>query len=196
MTSVTHTTHRTQQVNKVKGFDENAAQNLSNFNALNFFEIFYYFGNKIGTALNWSQLNTWRLPNANIASTLCQHQYMDVLLTLEQHYVVKLFMSLLSIRPGRFLFQVLRLKMTSWACFVGSGLKLIFHCRAHSFILERSLFNRLVETIIWTTENSDVSSTKSFTSEFKASGKSLLQIKNVKGQRIDPSRNVRFDICP
>ena len=71
--------------------------------------------------------------------------------------------------------DVLQLKMNSWACFVGSGLKLIFHCRAHSFILERSLFNRLAESVIlWTTENSDVSSAKSLTFEFKPLGKSLM----------------------
>ena len=56
LTPFTHTTHRTQQVNKVKGFNENAAQNLSNFSALNFFEFFYYFENKIVTSVNWSQL--------------------------------------------------------------------------------------------------------------------------------------------
>ena len=89
--------------------------------------------------------------------------------------------------PGWFLFEVLRLKMILWACFVASGLKLIFHCRAHSFILERSLFNRLAESVIlWTTENSDVSSIKCFAFEFESLGKSLMQIKNNKGPRIDP----------
>ena len=37
------------------------------------------------------------------------------------------------------------------------------------------------------TENSDVSSAKRLTFEFKPLGKSLMQIKNSKGPRIDPS---------
>ena len=89
--------------------------------------------------------------------------------------VVTLTILLLNIRPGWFLCKFLRLNMVSWACFVGSVLKLIFHCRAHVFILERSLFNRLAETVIlWTTENSDVSSAKNLTFEFKPLGKSLM----------------------
>ena len=94
--------------------------------------------------------------------------------------VVTLTILLLNIRPGWFLCEVLRLNMISWACFVGSGLKLIFHCRAHLLMLERSLFNRLAESVIlWTTEKSDVSSAKSLTFEFKPLGKSLMQIKKI-----------------
>ena len=63
----------------------------------------------------------------------------------------------------------------SWAWFVGSGLKLIFHCRIDSLILERSLFNRFAESVtLRTIENSDVSSAKSLTFEFKPLGKSLM----------------------
>ena len=58
--------------------------------------------------------------------------------------------------------------MISWACFVGSELKLIFFCRALLFILERSIFSRLAESVLlWTTENSDASSANSFAFEFK-----------------------------
>ena len=71
--------------------------------------------------------------------------------------------------------------------FVESGLKLIFHCTAHSSILEKSLFSRLTESLIlWTTESSDVSSAKSLAFEFKSLGKSLINIKDSKGRRIDP----------
>ena len=57
-----------------------------------------------------------------------------------------------------FLPEVLQLKMISWVCIVGSGLKLICRCRVHSFVLQRLLFNRLAKLIIsWTTENSDTS---------------------------------------
>ena len=101
--------------------------------------------------------------------------------------VVILTMLLSNIKPGWFLCEVLRLNMISWACFVGSGIKLIFHCRVHSFISERLLFNRLAESvIILTAENSGVSSAKSLTLELKPLDKSLIQIKNSKGPRIDP----------
>ena len=40
--------------------------------------------------------------------------------------------------------------------------------------------------MLWTTENSDVSSAKSLTFEFKPLGKSLMYIKNSKGPRINP----------
>ena len=90
-------------------------------------------------------------------------------------------------KDGWFLCEILRLNMISWACFAGSGLKLIFHTIAHSFILKRSLFNRLAQSLILgTTENSNESSAKSLTFEFKPLGKSLMQIKNSKGPRIDP----------
>ena len=61
------------------------------------------------------------------------------------------------------------------ACSAGPRLKVIFHRRSHSFILERSLFNRLAESVIlWKPENSDVLSAKSLTLEFKPLGKSLI----------------------
>ena len=88
---------------------------------------------------------------------------------------VTLTMLLLNIRPVWFLCEVLWLNMVSWACFFGSELKLIFHCRAHSFILKRSLFNRLTESVIlWITENSNLSSAKSLTFDFKPTGKSSM----------------------
>ena len=43
---------------------------------------------------------------------------------------------------------VFLLKMTSWACFVGSGLKFIFHWKAHLFIFFRSwwtIFHNMLE---------------------------------------------------
>ena len=88
---------------------------------------------------------------------------------------VTLTILLLNIRPGWFFCEVWRLNMISWAWFIGTGLKLIFHCRALSLVLERSLFNRLAESVILrTTENSYVSSTKSLAFEFKPLGKSLM----------------------
>ena len=55
------------------------------------------------------------------------------------------------------------------------------------FILEKSIFNRLVDSVVlWTTENSDVSSAKSLAFQIKLLAKSLMEIKNIKGQRADP----------
>ena len=54
--------------------------------------------------------------------------------------------------------------MTSCACLVGSGLKEIFHLKAHSDTFWRSELRLLVEMfILETTEKIDVSSAKNFT---------------------------------
>ena len=60
--------HKTQQVHKVKHFDENAAQKVSNFNVLTFFILFLEIKMK-QLAMNCSQSNTRRHPNVNMAST-------------------------------------------------------------------------------------------------------------------------------
>ena len=67
------------------------------------------------------------------------------------------------------------LKITSWACFLGSGLNLIFHWKAQSLIFIKSLFRSFaVEFIFWTTENREVSSANNFGFEVKPSDKSLI----------------------
>ena len=64
---------------------------------------------------------------------------------------------------------------TSWACLLRSGLKDIFHLKAHSDIFCRSLFSSFAEMLLsFTTENSDVSSAKSFTVDINLSRKSLI----------------------
>ena len=70
---------------------------------------------------------------------------------------------------------VFLLKMTSWACFVGSGLKLIFHWKAHLFISFRSLLRLLaVLSGTLTVENSQ-----------RLSDKLLMYIRNKSGPNID-----------
>ena len=54
--------HRTQHLHKVKRFDENAVQNVSNFN-------FMFLKTFILLPMNCSQLNTQRRSNVNMAST-------------------------------------------------------------------------------------------------------------------------------
>ena len=44
-------------------------------------------------------------------------------------------------------FLILRVKITSCACLDGSGLKLIFHWKAHSFILSKSSQSCLAVTL-------------------------------------------------
>ena len=50
------------------------------------------------------------------------------------------------------------LNMTSWACLLRSGLKVIFHWKAQSLIFFRLLFNSIADAFIsCTTENREVS---------------------------------------
>ena len=79
------------------------------------------------------------------------------------------------------------LKMTSYACFVGSGLKLIFHWNAHLFISFRSLFTLLaVLSATLTVENRDVSSANNLGLLWRLSNKSLIYIRNKSGSNVEP----------
>ena len=80
-----------------------------------------------------------------------------------------------------------RLKMTFCACFLGSGLKLIFHWNAHLVFFVKSLFSSRVEVLLsWITENKDVLSAKSLVFEDNPSDKSLIYIKNNNGPSMEP----------
>ena len=98
---------------------------------------------------------------------------------------------LLKTKDGCGSFFILWLKITSWACLLGSGLKLIFHWKAHLLIFFRSSFNSLAE-------NNDVSSATKF---YKSSAKSLILIQNNSGPSIDPCGTptltlVEDEFCP
>ena len=82
---------------------------------------------------------------------------------------------------------VFLVKMTSWACFVVSGLKLIFHWKAHLFIAFRSLF-RLLDVLSGTliVENRDVSSLTNLVLHWRLSDKSLMYIRNKSRPNIEP----------
>ena len=55
------------------------------------------------------------------------------------------------------------LKIISCACFLGSGLNLIFHWKAQSLIFIKSLFRSFaVEFIFWTTKKREVSTANNF----------------------------------
>ena len=78
-------------------------------------------------------------------------------------------------------------KITSCACLLGSGLKLIFHRNADLFIFFRSPFKFFADKVIsWTTENREVSSANSLGFEIKFSERSLINIKKKIGPRNDP----------
>ena len=84
-------------------------------------------------------------------------------------------------------FWILREKITSWACLLGSGLKLIFHWNAQLLILLKSLFKWLAEILTFCTmEKRDVSSTKSLSVVDRSSDRSLMQIKNNSGPSMEP----------
>ena len=71
------------------------------------------------------------------------------------------------------------LNKTSWACLLGSVLKLIFQWNARLLILLKCSLSSFAEVLIsWTTEKKGVSSTNSLTKEVKPSGKSFILVKN------------------
>ena len=76
----------------------------------------------------------------------------------------------LKYNEGWSILLILLLKITSWACFLGSGLNIIFHWKAQSLIFIKSLFRSFaVEFIFWTMENREVSSASNFEFEVKPS---------------------------
>ena len=78
-------------------------------------------------------------------------------------------------------------KITSWACLLISGLKLIYHWKSHCDNLARSLFSfEVVITESWITEKTEVPSAKRLLLEDKPSAKSLIYIKNNNGTRMEP----------
>ena len=81
---------------------------------------------------------------------------------------------------------VFLLKMTSWACFVGSGLKLIFHWKSELFISFRLVFRLLaVLSGPLTVENRYVSSANNLSLHWWSSGNSLMYIWNKSGPNIE-----------
>ena len=79
---------------------------------------------------------------------------------------------LLNKRGRSYTLFIFRQKITSWACLGGSGLKYIFHLLAQGLTLSRSLFS-FCKVLIGsrTTENIEVSSSKSFTLDSRLSNK-------------------------
>ena len=94
---------------------------------------------------------------------------------------------LLKINEGWDSFWILREKRTSWACLLGSGLKVIFHWKAQLFILFKSSFKFFADKSLSNiTEKRDVSSANSLGFETRFSDKSFIYIKKSSGPRIEP----------
>ena len=73
-----------------------------------------------------------------------------------------------------FRFCILRDSMTSWACFMGLGLKVIFQQNFQFLVLDKSTLKSWAEQFIpWTIEKSEVLSANNFKFDNKLSEKSL-----------------------
>ena len=93
---------------------------------------------------------------------------------------------LLNTNGGGYISFTLRLKMTSWACLVGSEIKFIFHWKTELFIIFKSLLRSFADAwVSCTTENEEVSSANSFTLVVRPSIRPLIWIKNNKEPRME-----------
>ena len=89
-------------------------------------------------------------------------------------------------RMGFFFFFFLE-KIISCSGFLGSGLKIIFHCYANWKITLRSRFKNLADSLgSKTIEKRDISSANNLEIELSPSGRSFIYIKNNRGPRMDP----------
>ena len=84
-------------------------------------------------------------------------------------------------------FWILWEKITSWACLLGSRLKLIFHCKPQLFAMFKSSFKFFAD-LSNITEKRDVSSANILAFEPRFTEKSFIYIKKSSGLRIEPSR--------
>ena len=79
------------------------------------------------------------------------------------------------------------LKITSWACLLRSGLKLIFPWKSQSLIFFKSLLSSFAEVVMsCVTENRDVSPANNFVLESSSPDKSFLYIKNNNDSKMEP----------
>ena len=80
------------------------------------------------------------------------------------------------------------LKVTSWACYVGPRLKLIFQWKAYLFFSFSSLFGLLLAVLsdTLTAKNRDVSSANNLGLHRRLLDKSLMYIRNKRGPDIEP----------
>ena len=83
-------------------------------------------------------------------------------------------------------FFIFRLNITSWACLLAFGLKIIFHWKAHSLILFKfSLSSRTDRLILWITENKDIPLANNLTLDGRLLDKWIIWIRNNNELNID-----------
>ena len=105
-------------------------------------------------------------------------------------------LALLKTKGGCDTFFNFLLKMTSWACLLGSRLKLIFYWKAQSLSFFKSLFSSFAEVVMsCVTENRDASSANNFALEDRAPDKSFMYIKNNNGPKMEPWRTPAVTFC-
>ena len=81
----------------------------------------------------------------------------------------------LKYKGGWSILLIFLLKITSWACLLGSGLDLIFQWKVQLLIFIKSLFKSFAaELILWATENREVSSANNLGFQYKSSDKSFI----------------------
>ena len=82
---------------------------------------------------------------------------------------------------------ILQEKIASWACLLGSGLKLIFHWNAQLLIFLKSLIKWLTEVLtLCTMKKRDLSSAQRLAVVDRSSDSSLMSIKNNSGPSMEP----------
>ena len=92
--------------------------------------------------------------------------------------------------------------MTSWACFLGPGLKFIFHWKAHLSISATSFFSSFSDVFIsCVTENRDMSSANSLAWKKGPVARSLTKIKHSKRPKMDSwgtpeATSAQLESCP
>ena len=96
-------------------------------------------------------------------------------------------LALLKTKGGCDTFFNFLLKMTSWACLLRSGLKLIFHWKTQSLIFFKLLFSSFAEVVMsCVKEKRDVSSANNFALEDRSPEKLFMYIKNNTGPKKEP----------
>ena len=85
-----------------------------------------------------------------------------------------------------FIFLVFLLKITSWACMLGSGLKLILHWYAQLSIFTKSSINSFLVVLLLSTTENNVSLANNSAFDERPFGRSLIWIRKSNGPRTEP----------
>ena len=91
--------------------------------------------------------------------------------------------------------MIFLLNIISWDCLFGSGLKIIFHWKAHLSVWCKSLLNSFAEvSTSWITENKYILSANNFAFDDRPSARSLIQTKKRRGPKLIPEGLLRLPL--